>query len=125
MKKLLKKNNGYTLLEVVVSMLVLAIIAAPIGSAFVVSARVNAYADKVFQARLAVSSAAEQLMAEGVVVNGTVSTPQNVTEENGFGDGMVNVTLTTAAPAVDNLYEVTITSTDVETVKVTMQVHGK
>ena len=42
MRKLLKKNDGYTLLEVVVSMLVLAIIAAPIGSAFVVSARVNA-----------------------------------------------------------------------------------
>lgn len=122
MRNPLKKNDGYTLLEVVVSMLVLAIIAAPIGSAFVVSARVNAYADKVFQARLAVSSAAEQLMAEGVEVDGS---NLDVTAKNGFDVNVVNVMLTTTAPALNNLYEVTITSKDVDTVKVTMQVHGK
>lgn len=117
MRKLLKKNDGYTLLEVVVSMLVLAIIAAPIGSAFVVSARVNAYADKVFQARLAVSSAAEQLMAEGVEVDTTSGTSTVKNTPSG-----VTATVNSGA---DGLYNIIITSTDVETVKVTMQVHGK
>ena len=123
MKKLLKKNNGYTLLEVVVSMLVLAIIAAPIGSAFVVSARVNAYADKVFRARLAVSSAAEQLMAEGVVVDTTSGTsPVDVAAQNRLDGVKVEAELSTTG---SNLYTVTITSTDVDTVSVNMQVHGK
>lgn len=118
MRKLLKKNDGYTLLEVVVSMLVLAIIAAPIGSAFVVSARVNAYADKVFQARLAVSSAAEQLMAEGVEVDRDNNVTNNL--------GNLNVTATANdVIVVDDLYEVTITSEDVDTVSVKMQVHAK
>ena len=116
MRKLLKKNDGYTLLEVVVSMLVLAIIAAPIGSAFVVSARVNAYADKVFQARLAVSSAAEQLMAEGVEVDGNGGDVTNIPK---------NLKVNAAAEPEGSLYKVTIISTDVDTVKVTMTVHGK
>ncbi len=122
MRKLLKKNDGYTLLEVVVSMLVLAIIAAPIGSAFVVSARVNAYADKVFQARLAVSSAAEQLMAEGVEVDTTSGTS---TVKNLSNSEKVKATVTNDPIPAGDLYTVTISSTDVETVKVTMQVHGK
>ena len=123
MRNPLKKNDGYTLLEVVVSMLVLAIIAAPIGSAFVVSARVNAYADKVFQARLAVSSAAEQLMAEGVEVAKDVS--GNLTVKNLSNPEKVKATVTNDPIPVGDLYTVTITSKDVDTVKVTMQVHGK
>ena len=60
-------------MEVVAAMVVLAIIAAPVGGALAVSWRVNAYADRVMQARLDVSTAAETLMAKGI--DSTVNYP--------------------------------------------------
>ena len=120
MKKLLKGTGGFTLVEVIVSMLVLALIAAPIGSAFVVSARVNAYADRVFQARLAVSSAAEQLMAEGVEPNGSGGVKNDLIVDADKVDVKAEKT-----SGVSGLYTVTIISRDINTVKVTMDIHSQ
>ena len=64
MKK--KHNEGFTLVELLVSMVILAAIVVPTCTSLVLSYRVNAKADEMMQAQLAVSSAVETLMAEGI-----------------------------------------------------------
>lgn len=61
-----KNNGGFSLIEVLVAMTLLAAIVIPVCSSLVLSARINAKADAVLQARLAVSSAVESLMAAGI-----------------------------------------------------------
>ena len=61
-----KNNGGFSLLETVVAIAVLAVIVIPVCSSLVLSVRLNAKAGDVLQARLAVSSAVEALMAEGI-----------------------------------------------------------
>ena len=61
-----KTNGGFSLMEVVVAMAVLAIVVVPVCSGMILSARMNAKAEATLQARIAVSSAVETLMAEGI-----------------------------------------------------------
>ena len=61
-----KQDGGFSLIEVVLAMVILALIVVPTCSSLVLSYRVNAKADAMLQAQLAVSSAVEQLMAEGI-----------------------------------------------------------
>lgn len=61
-----KGNAGATLIEIVVSMAILGALVIPTCSSMVLAFRVNAKADAVMQAQLAVSSAVETLMAEGI-----------------------------------------------------------
>lgn len=68
MKQLLlqKGKAGSTLVEVVVAIAILGLVTAPICSNMMVSARLNAKSRAMMAAQLQVSSAVEQLMAEGV-----------------------------------------------------------
>jgi prepilin-type N-terminal cleavage/methylation domain-containing protein len=70
----MKKNNGgFSLIEVLVAIVILAAVVIPTCSALVLSHRLNAETDKLMKAQLAVSSAVETLMAEGIP-NGTADT---------------------------------------------------
>ena len=63
----MKKNNeGFSLVEVLLAMVLLAAIVIPTCTSLVLSFRVNAKAEALTQAQLAVSSAVETLMAEGI-----------------------------------------------------------
>ena len=61
-----KQEGGFSLIEVVLAMVILALIVVPTCTSLVLSFRVNAKADAMLQAQLAVSSAVEQLMAVGI-----------------------------------------------------------
>jgi len=62
-----KQDGGFSLIEVVLAMVILALIVVPTCSSLVLSFRVNAKAEALLQAQLAVSSAVEELMAKGIV----------------------------------------------------------
>ena len=62
----MKKNEGFSLVEVLLSMVLLAAIVIPTCTSLVLSFRVNAKAEALTQAQLAVSSAVETLMASGI-----------------------------------------------------------
>ena len=99
----LKNNAGYSLVEVVVAIAILALIIVPVSTGMVTAFKMNAKAEQLMQAELAVSSAVESLMANGI--DGTVETYPNVTIETDLSD--------------DGLYyEVTVTSDNVSGVKV-------
>ena len=99
----LKNNAGYSLVEVVVAIAILALIIVPVSTGMVTAFKMNAKAEQLMQAELAVSSAVESLMANGI--DGTVETYPNVTIKTDLSD--------------DGLYyEVTVTSDNVSGVKV-------
>ena len=62
-----KQEGGFSLIEVVLAMVILALIVVPTCTSLVLSFRVNAKAEALLQAQLAVSSAVEELMAQGIV----------------------------------------------------------
>lgn len=64
MKK--KHNEGFTLVELLVSIVILAAIVLPTCTSLVLSYRMNAKTRELTQAQLAVSSAVETLMAKGI-----------------------------------------------------------
>ena len=104
-----KYNAGYTLLETVVAIAILAIIVGPVSTGMVMAFKMNAKTNQLMQAELAVSSAVETLMSKGI--DGT-----QIAEE-AFPD----VTITTA-PFKDGentiYYKVTVTSKEATGVKV-------
>ena len=61
-----KNNAGFSLIEVLVAIAILAGILVPACSSLVLSLRMNAKAEALLNARIAVSSAVETLMAKGV-----------------------------------------------------------
>lgn len=61
-----KHNEGFTLVELLVSIVILAAIVIPTCTSLVLSYRMNAKSEEMLQAQLAVSSAVEKLMAEGI-----------------------------------------------------------
>lgn len=61
-----KHNEGFTLVELLVSIVILAAIVIPTCTSLVLSYRMNAKTDDLMQAQLAVSSAVETLMAKGI-----------------------------------------------------------
>lgn len=61
-----KHNAGYSLVETVVAIAILAIIVTPISTGMVLAFKMNAKTEQLMQAELAVSSAVETLMAEGI-----------------------------------------------------------
>lgn len=64
-----KHNEGFTLVEMLVSIVILAAIVIPTCTSLVLSYRLNAKARDMMQAQLAVSSTVEKLMAEGIDAN--------------------------------------------------------
>lgn len=63
-----KHNAGFSLIEVLVAIVILAAIVVPTCSSLVISHRMNAKTEQLMQAQLDVSSAVETLMAEGIEV---------------------------------------------------------
>lgn len=61
-----KHNEGFTLVELLVSIAILSAIVLPTCTSLVLSYRLNAKAEQMLQAQLAVSSTVEKLMAEGM-----------------------------------------------------------
>ena len=61
-----KNNEGFSLVEILVAMAILAAAVIPACSSLILSHRLNAKTDSLLQEQLAVSSAVETLMAEGI-----------------------------------------------------------
>ena len=61
-----KHNGGFSLIEVLIAMVILAMIVVPTCTALVMSTKINAKTEALTQAQLAVSSAVETLMAKGI-----------------------------------------------------------
>ena len=107
MKK--KHNEGFSLVETLVSIAVLALIVIPTCSGIVMGYRMNAKADELMKAQLAVSSAVETLMAEGI---------KKADEQYDFVDGVdqyPSVSIKTETVKINEVeqpyYKVTVTST--------------
>jgi Tfp pilus assembly protein FimT len=98
-----------------VAIAVLALIVVPCCSGIVMAFRMNAKADQLMQAQLAVSSAVETLMAEGIP-NNTANTPNG--EDYGIIDGedrFDDVTITVKrSDGLGAYYSVTVESVDKE-----------
>jgi len=104
-----KNNAGYSLVEVVVAMAILALIIVPVSTGMVTAFKMNAKAEQLMQAELAVSRAVEALMARGI--DGT-----EISEDTypGLNLDAVNVNLTDEGA----YYKATVTSRNVNGVKV-------
>ncbi len=79
-----KHNAGFSLIEVLVAIVILAAIVVPTCSSLVLSHRMNAKTEELMQAQLDVSSAVETLMAEGIAYEDFTATPNykiNATNE--------------------------------------------
>ena len=66
-----KNNEGFSLVEILAGMAILALIVLPTCTGMVMSFRLNAKTNQMLQAQLAVSSAVETLMAEGIKADNT------------------------------------------------------
>ena len=118
MKK--KHNEGFSLVETLISIAVLALIVIPTCSGIVMGFRMNAKADELMKAQLAVSSAVETLMAEGI--------PNDTTDgEYGFVDGedrFADVKITVSKEADEPFYTVVVKSELDEDVTVTTSIRA-
>lgn len=71
----MKRNNqGFTLIEVLISIVILGLIVVPVCSSLVMATRINAKAESILDAKLAVSSKVEELMASGIDITKDVDT---------------------------------------------------
>ena len=61
-----KHNEGFSLTEVLVAMAILTAIVIPVCTSLTVCAKMDARAEATLRARIAVSSAVQQLTAEGI-----------------------------------------------------------
>ena len=60
------RNGGYSLIEILLAIVLLGAIMVPTCTSLVMSIKINDRTDEMMQAQLAVSSAVETLMAEGI-----------------------------------------------------------
>lgn len=79
MKK--KYNEGFSLVETLIAIAVLALIVIPTCSGIIMAFRMNAKSDQLMKAQLAVSSAVETLMAEGIPAD-----TENTLDDADYGD---------------------------------------
>lgn len=64
--KIGKNKGGFSLIEVLAAITIMAIVIGPVCAGLVVSARLNARCESLLQEQLEVKSAVETLMAEGI-----------------------------------------------------------
>lgn len=114
-----QNNSGFSLVEVVVAMAILGTFAIISCTSLVLGLRMNEKSDSMLQAQLAVSTAVETLMAEGILVDeeGNLLTDAegNLAITNRFSN--VQVAVKKAKDAENNVlpyYEVTVTAMDEE-----------
>ena len=93
-----KHNEGFSLAEVMVSMAILSAIVIPVCTSLVLCSRMDARAEAVLRARIAVSSAVEKLSAEGITA--ASETYDIASVENKEVDNFPGVTVRTSAGAV-------------------------
>jgi len=120
MKK--KHNEGFSLVETLISIAVLALIVIPTCSGIVMGFRMNAKADELMKAQLAVSSAVETLMAEGIEKASGTYDVEEIDGEN--VDRFPDVKVETHKNEGDNWYTVTVTSEIDPDVKVTTSIRA-
>lgn len=97
-----KNNGGFSLVEILVAMAILASVVIPVCTSMVLVVRVNGKSEAMLQAKIAVSSAVEKMMAQGIW--------DSVTKEEIVKDGDVEITIT---PVPDKpYYEVTAAYVD-------------
>lgn len=104
-----KSKGGFSLIEVLISIALLGVLMVPISSGLLMSYRINEKSDRILQANLAVSSAAETLMAVG----GT-----------SLDDDLAKLVDVESRP-VSGGFEVTLTSEVEDSVSVTIFVRNK
>lgn len=109
-----KHNAGFSLIEILVAIVLLGAIAVPTCTSLVMSVRMNARTEDMMQAQLAVSSAVETLMAEGIT---GPSDEYDFSEVEIDGtkvevDQFPDVEIMTDGTAGDPYYTVTVTSND-------------
>lgn len=97
-----RRNEGFTLLETLIAIVVLGLVVVPTCSSMLVSFRMNEKTDRLLQDQLAVSSAVETLMAEGITGENT---------DCGEGTRFENVVITTEEKG--DYYDVTFTAGEV------------
>lgn len=94
-----KHNGGFSLMEVLIAMVILAMIVVPTCTALIMSTRINAKTEALTQAQLAVSSAVETLMAKGI----------EETKLGSYANDFPGLTVTVKPATVQSCYEVTVT----------------
>ena len=118
----MKRNRseaGFSLVETMVAIAILAILVVPICTGLVLSVRLNEKAEQMMQAELAVSSAVETLMAEGIT--DASSTYDGVGASDRFPDVKVVTSLDQTAP----YYNVVVTDNEkLVSVAVTIRAKG-
>lgn len=108
--RLIRDKSGSSLLEVLISIVILAMVVVPLGSSFVMAVRLNTQSRELMQQQLAVSNAVEVLMARGIT-----------TDEEGNPDwddtGLEEIDITDVTPIYSNptdphpvCYSVTLSS---------------
>ena len=105
-----KNNGGFSLIDVLVAIALLGILVVPTCTSLLFSVRMNNRAEEILQAQLAVSSAVETLMAEGI---GGLSE-----DYSHLSDVEVTVEKTDEV----TFYKVTVTSTEIDSVSVTTHI---
>lgn len=111
-----KHNEGFTLVEVLVAIVILGIFVVPTCSSLVLSLQMNNKADQMLKAQLAVSSALEEMKAEGIDKT-QVTLAADGTGSYGNFDNVKAVV--TKEETGNPYYKVTVTSDTVESISVT------
>lgn len=99
-----RRNEGFTLLETLIAIVVLGLVVVPTCSSMLVSFRMNAKTDQLLHDQLAVSSAVETLMAEGI----------DATKD--YEDAFPKVDIILDLDEEDGYYDVTVQSKNGEVV---------
>ena len=117
-----KHDEGFSLIEVLVAIALLGALVVPTCTALVMSHRMNAKADALLKAQLAVSSTVETLMAEGIVAEKItdnadywveVSDEENVVDDGEkVIDRFPDVTIEIITEEDTPYYNVTVTDND-------------
>ncbi len=114
MKKF-KERCGAALLEVLISIAILGLLTVPISSGIMMSLHINAKSDDIMQAKLAVSSAVETIMAEGV------EPYLSDDKRNSFPD----VVIPEGVELEDGYWTLTVQSKYFDDISVKMHIRGK
>jgi prepilin-type N-terminal cleavage/methylation domain-containing protein len=92
--RLLRRSGGYTIIEVVVVMLILAIIVGALSTAFVSGARSEFNANQLYQAQQNARLALDRLRTE-------IHCASSVSSANGVAVATITITLPSACPGTD------------------------